>query len=82
MKKVFCMLVGSLLVVSMIAVYPGALMAGEHGGSAVKEHGGKTQEHSGSSVASDRDVLLEAASALSASHPALAAKIRKIAHKQ
>ncbi len=76
-------MVALVLGMSLGVLYPaGALLAGEHGG---KEHGGAsaTQEHGGAAPAvkanDEEATLREAADALRATRPDLAAKLEALA---
>ncbi|MBI2166956.1 MAG: hypothetical protein HYU34_01790 [Candidatus Omnitrophica bacterium] len=79
MKKIFAAFV-FVLVLGTLLWNPGLVLAGEHGG---KEHGG--QEHGGAAVEEGRShaaVLREAAAALQATNPELAAKLEEIAEEE
>ena len=77
MKMIAMTLAVALVAFGFLVVSPSALMAAEHGG---KEHGGgAVKEHGSSTVSGDVAILKEAASALKASRPDLAAKLEAMA---
>ncbi len=87
MKTKKMLYIVGLLIASMAFACP-VLMAGEHGGSTMQEHGGTAMEgshheegSSGMSAQGDAAVLKEAAGILKANHPELAAKLEAIAKK-
>ena len=77
MNRLTTLLVTLMLVFGVSFWSAPVLVAGEHGGSTVKEHGGG--EHVGTSLSGDAQALLDAASELGGSNPALAAKLKSIA---
>ncbi|MBI4387556.1 MAG: hypothetical protein HY582_00750 [Candidatus Omnitrophica bacterium] len=74
-------LLGVMLALAVAMWNPAILLAAEHGGSTVNEHGGK--EHGGEAVGEGEEnvaaTIREAASILKSTHPELAAKLEKIA---
>jgi len=76
MKKISTMFVFALML-GMLAWSPALVLAGEHGGSAIHEHGGAAME--GSHGEGDAAILQKAASILKASHPDLAAQLEAVA---
>ena len=76
MKRFKIASIAIVLMMTLLAVQPTWLLAGEHGGTDIKEHGG------GSMGGDNAATLMEAASILKATHPDLAAKLEKMAEEQ
>lgn len=76
------------LALSVLLGYPAALLAGEHGGTEMKEHGGMAMmegshgHHAHEHGDEDVEAIREAATLLKATHPELALKLEKIAEKE
>ena len=70
-----------LVVLGLSLFGPQALMAAEHGGTEMHEHGGKAVE-SHPHEAGNAAALKEAAALLKVAHPDLAAKLEKIAQEE
>lgn len=86
MKKILFVLI-VVLTLGISLWNPALLLAGEHGGSTVKEHGGqeysgKTMEGSHSHEENSVATIREAAAILKSTHPELAAKLEKIAAEE
>ena len=81
MKKIFATFV-FVLMLGTLLWNPSLVLAGEHGGTTVQEHGGTAMEGSHSHGESHAATIREAASILKATHPDLAAKLEKIAEEE
>ena len=81
MKKIFATFV-FVLVLGTLLWNPSLVLAGEHGGTTVQEHGGTAMEGSHSHGEGTAATIMEAASILKATHPDLAAKLEKIAEEE
>jgi hypothetical protein len=80
MKKIFAVFVFVLML--GFSLGSTAVLAGEHGGTTVQEHGGAAMEGSHSHGEGHAATLREAASILKANHPELAAKLEAIAAEE
>lgn len=81
MRKIGSVIMG-MLVVGMLAFGIAPVMAGEHGGTTVKEHGGSAVEGShGMEMSDEVATLMQAAKELKASNPALSSKLEGLANK-
>ncbi|MBI4115172.1 MAG: hypothetical protein HY447_01215 [Candidatus Omnitrophica bacterium] len=76
------MLIGLALMLGTTLWSPAVLLAGEHGGSEVKEHGGEAVEGSHQHGEGHAATIREAASILKSTHPDLAAKLEAIAAEE
>ena len=82
MERLCLMLVFAL---SFSFILPSILIAAEHGGSAMGEHGGTTmpaQPAAQTKGATNAATIREAATLLTATHPDLAGKLEKIAAEE
>ncbi len=82
MKKISSVVMGTL-VAGMLAFGVVPVMAGEHGGTAVKEHGGSAVEEGshGMEMGDEAATLMQAAKELKATDPELSAKLEDMAKK-
>lgn len=86
MRKISSIVMGTL-VAGMLAFVAAPVMAGEHGGTTVKEHGGSAVEGShsegshGMEMSDEVATLMQAAKELKATNPKLSKKLEDLAKK-
>ena len=82
MKKIGSVVLGSL-VAGMLVFGSAPLMAGEHGGTTLKEHGGSAVEEGshGMEMSDEVATLMQAAKELKATNPTLSKKLEDLAKK-
>ena len=78
MKKLTLTTMMFLMALGVFALQTGPVLAGEHGGSTIQEHGGTVLK----GTKDDAATLNEAAALLKSSHPELARKLEKMAQGQ
>ena len=82
MKKIFMAFGVAFMIFALSLLNPSALIAGEHGGTTIKEHGGASiisQKRDRRTLREDRETLREAAEIVQSTHPELAAELEDIA---
>ncbi|MBI4115073.1 MAG: hypothetical protein HY447_00700 [Candidatus Omnitrophica bacterium] len=80
MKNIFATLIFALAF--GVSLWNPVLLAAEHGGSEMKEHGGEAIEGAHQHGEGHAATIREAASILKATHPDLAAKLEAIAAEE
>ncbi len=79
MKKLALIMMVFLMAFVVFALQTGPVLAGEHGGSTIREESGGTVFQG---TKDDAATLNEAAALLKSSNPALAQKLKKMAQEQ